>query len=606
MTESQASILEKAKRGEPEAITDLLNRKLQPKGITAKTSVKNNCFWIMLEAENTPSQKQLVEFVRQAFTNLEVYAYATVKIYGKCLKEDIPDWHEDISITTKVFFTKSPEFTPLPVKAKEANGYVLSNEIYDLINETCFQSLERRDNLEGSIHDIARNYIEDLESDLRLDFDQFTIEVINLVRTFKVQIESNKIRDLMSQVSTYEFNVVKSTIRDLDNLTGVILSTDFPESDELKNIFQEIIDNLTNNLNNKSTQGAVIGSNIGSLFDPVVGSAIGTFVGGLIGGHIKGKDIEEILIRYEKVTSKLISEWELFLKKVFRKLTTLIAEETSLRFLTYEVIEKSIELFNEGFNCTTDEINPNLQKALNFFDRATTLNSGHYQTWDFKGFTLSKLKRYEEAIKSYDKALEIKPDLHFAWDNRGDALGNLGRKEEAILSYDKALEIKPEWHFAWNNRGNALISLGRNEEAIDSFGKVFQLNPDDPEIWDNLGIKFSNLGKYKEALAAFDNVLQFKFDDYTTWILRGNVLLNLERNEEAITSYDRALEIKPDDRHVFYNKACAYSLHNQIELALKNLQKAIQLNPEEYRKTAKTESSFDNIRHDPRFQALIQ
>ncbi|BBC26334.1 tetratricopeptide repeat protein [Pseudanabaena sp. ABRG5-3] len=78
------------------------------------------------------------------------------------------------------------------------------------------------------------------------------------------------------------------------------------------------------------------------------------------------------------------------------------------------------------------------------------------------------------------------------------------------------------------------------------------------------------------------------------------------RNEEAIAAYDQALQIKPDDPSAYYNKACAYSLQNQIELALENLQKAIQLDPEKYRELAKTDSDFDNIRHDPRFQALIQ
>ena len=66
------------------------------------------------------------------------------------------------------------------------------------------------------------------------------------------------------------------------------------------------------------------------------------------------------------------------------------------------------------------------------------------------------------------------------------------------------------------------------------------------------------------------------------------------------------LEIKPDDPDPYYNKACTYSLQDQIELALENLQKAIQFNTEKYREMAKTDSDFDNICHDPRFQALIQ
>jgi len=76
--------------------------------------------------------------------------------------------------------------------------------------------------------------------------------------------------------------------------------------------------------------------------------------------------------------------------------------------------------------------------------------------------------------------------------------------------------------------------------------------------------------------------------------------------EEAIISCNKALEIKPDYDNAFYNKACYLALQNQIYLALENLQQAITLNPDKYREMAKTDSELDNIRQDPRFQALIQ
>ena len=53
-----------------------------------------------------------------------------------------------------------------------------------------------------------------------------------------------------------------------------------------------------------------------------------------------------------------------------------------------------------------------------------------------------------------------------------------------------------------------------------------------------------------------------------------------------------------------YSKACCYALQNRLELALENLQKAIQLD-NEYREMAKTDSDFDNIRNDVRFQELL-
>jgi hypothetical protein len=39
---------------------------------------------------------------------------------------------------------------------------------------------------------------------------------------------------------------------------------------------------------------------------------------------------------------------------------------------------------------------------------------------------------------------------------------------------------------------------------------------------------------------------------------------------------------------------------------IQNLQRTINLNPDEWREMAKTDSDFDSIRCDVRFQALIQ
>ena len=84
------------------------------------------------------------------------------------------------------------------------------------------------------------------------------------------------------------------------------------------------------------------------------------------------------------------------------------------------------------------------------------------------------------------------------------------------------------------------------------------------------------------------------------------MLADLGRNEEAIASYDRAIKFNPNDPDYYYKKACSCSLQHKIELCLDNLQKAIQINPKKYLEQAKSDSDFDNIRHDPRFQTLIQ
>jgi tetratricopeptide (TPR) repeat protein len=177
---------------------------------------------------------------------------------------------------------------------------------------------------------------------------------------------------------------------------------------------------------------------------------------------------------------------------------------------------------------------------------------------------------YDASIASYDKAFPFNLDVDFNF-NRGNALSDLGRYEEAITSYDKALQLEPDRDSAWYNRGNALGDLGRYEEAIASYDKALQFKPDNDSAWYNRGIALGRLGRY----------------------------------EEAIASYEKALQFNSTKHEAFYNIARSYALQANTEAAIVNLNRAIALNPDKYRDMAKTDSDFDSIRQDERFQSLV-
>jgi tetratricopeptide (TPR) repeat protein len=157
----------------------------------------------------------------------------------------------------------------------------------------------------------------------------------------------------------------------------------------------------------------------------------------------------------------------------------------------------------------------------------------------------------------------------------------------------------------WFNQGVQDYEAGNLEGAIACWEKALDVQPDYHAAWYNRGIALENLGRYQEAIASYDKALEIKPDDDAAWYNRGNALKNLGRYEEAVASYDKALEFKPDKDEAWYNKACNYALQGHIDLALENLQQAINLNPDKYRQMAKTDTDFDRIRDDERFQALL-
>jgi hypothetical protein len=106
----QANLLALSKQGNVEAIAALINRSLQPKGITAKVLLKDTCLKIMLEAVNVPDQQTLAPFIFKGVSNLSIPLIKTIQVYGRQQGEKAPVW-------TQVFNPNSaeldlPDFVP--------------------------------------------------------------------------------------------------------------------------------------------------------------------------------------------------------------------------------------------------------------------------------------------------------------------------------------------------------------------------------------------------------------------------------------------------------------------------------------------------------------
>jgi len=66
------SILELAKQGDAAAIASLINRSIQPKGITATARMVEDCLHIDLRSAQTPNQKAVVALIRKGMLTLQV------------------------------------------------------------------------------------------------------------------------------------------------------------------------------------------------------------------------------------------------------------------------------------------------------------------------------------------------------------------------------------------------------------------------------------------------------------------------------------------------------------------------------------------------------
>ncbi|WP_292731597.1 DUF4429 domain-containing protein [Nostoc sp. JL31] len=105
---TQPTLLELAKQGDAQAIASLMNRQLQPKGITVKVALKDACLQIMLESAQVPNQQALVAFIRKGITGLGAASIERVKVYGRQIGEEFPAWNQEFELVVHASSTPSP------------------------------------------------------------------------------------------------------------------------------------------------------------------------------------------------------------------------------------------------------------------------------------------------------------------------------------------------------------------------------------------------------------------------------------------------------------------------------------------------------------------
>jgi tetratricopeptide (TPR) repeat protein len=124
------------------------------------------------------------------------------------------------------------------------------------------------------------------------------------------------------------------------------------------------------------------------------------------------------------------------------------------------------------------------------------------------------------------------------------------------------------------------------------------------EYYFKQGNAFYFEGQYEEAIASYDKALKFNPNLSAACTNRGVALGYLNRYEEAIFSHDKAIELNPDDPDQWFNRACCYALQGKVEETVHDLKRAIELDSIQ-REKAKTDSDFDKVRQDEKFQKLL-
>ncbi|ERE88109.1 transmembrane and TPR repeat-containing protein 3 [Cricetulus griseus] len=156
--------------------------------------------------------------------------------------------------------------------------------------------------------------------------------------------------------------------------------------------------------------------------------------------------------------------------------------------------------------------------------------------------------------------------------------------ESEYTLFMSALKVNKNNAKLWNNVGHALENEKNFERALKYFLQATYVQPDDIGAHMNVGRTYKNLNRTREAEESYMLAKSLMPQDQMKRILfmyfkQGELLLKMNKPLKAKEAYLKALELDRNNADLWYNLAIVYIELKEPNEALKNFNRALELNP---------------------------
>jgi tetratricopeptide (TPR) repeat protein len=192
---------------------------------------------------------------------------------------------------------------------------------------------------------------------------------------------------------------------------------------------------------------------------------------------------------------------------------------------------------------------------------------------------MSRFGNLELGGESEEQQPHLKPLLKDETYYRAEARSAFenGDFELALRLYSKVLEFNPNQAEAWTGQVRMLIELGQFREARLWADKALERIPRDAELLASKAVALAREGDLQGALAFSDSAIEERGDTPYVWLARADVLL-ARKERRADYCMEKALLLAPGDWFIAWLGARVRFYYQQFVLALKLLQRAVELN----------------------------
>jgi len=209
------------------------------------------------------------------------------------------------------------------------------------------------------------------------------------------------------------------------------------------------------------------------------------------------------------------------------------------------------------------------------------------------------------AEREFDNAIALAPNFGCAHLNRSYYLSWKGRRTEAMAELAKSRELDPGYSF--DNTESAAYYQSRDYQGlVEASRRAVASNPNEWPVYYFLGVGYEGSGKRAHAIPAYQKALEMSDGDPDPTAALAHAYAMTGRRAEA----EKILhELERRSKSVYvspYIIATIYAGLGDKDRAFGFLEKAYQERCWDIAWFLKADLRIDNLRSDPRFQALLQ
>jgi len=194
------------------------------------------------------------------------------------------------------------------------------------------------------------------------------------------------------------------------------------------------------------------------------------------------------------------------------------------------------------------------------------------------------LGRTREAIDALSQGIALYPELRKLYKSRASLNLALGEKDKTLLDYDQILKLDPRDSLCLILRAQLYERAGENEKALDDYQLAARPDPKEGKIPKRpVALKFraillDKLGRHQEAVADLTAALELDRQDDEVRRLRAVQYIALKKFDLALADLNRAIENGPEfAQQAYLDRATVYELTGKTDLAQQDRQSASRL-----------------------------